>query len=68
MVVYQRPKCYSEVDTEDEMPICDHCLAVSAEDQCSSKSQVECTVMNTDTKVKYNVVVCQNIFLHNTKG
>ena len=44
MVVYQSPKCYSEVDTEDEMPICDHCLAVSAEDQCSSKSEVECTV------------------------
>ena len=56
-IVYQCPKCYSTVDIKDEMAICDHCSTVSAEDQCSSKCEVGCTVMNTDMKVKYNVAV-----------
>ena len=43
------------------MAIWDHCLRVSAEDQCSSKCEVGCTVMDTDAKVKYNVVVPHNI-------
>ena len=60
-IVYQCPKCYSKVDIKDEMAICDHCSTLSAEDQGSSKCEVACTVMNTDTKVKYNVVVPHNI-------
>ena len=38
-MVYLCPKCYSEVDIEDEMATCDHCSTVSAEYQCSSKVQ-----------------------------
>ena len=34
---------------------------MSVEDQCSSKCEVGCTVMDTDTKVKYIVVVSHNI-------
>ena len=49
------------MDIENEMPISDHCSTASAEDQCSIKSEAKCTVMNTDTKVKYNVVVPHNI-------
>ena len=60
-LVYLCPKCYSEVDIGDEMAICDQCSTVSAEDQCSSKCEVGCAVMSTDTKVKYNVVVPHNI-------
>ena len=60
-IVYQCPKCYSKVDIKDEMAISDHCLRLSAEDQCSSKCEVGCTVMDTDAKVKYNVVVPHNI-------
>ena len=36
-VVYQFPKCYSEVDIEDEMAIRDHCSTASAEYRCISK-------------------------------
>ena len=74
IIVYQCPKCYSKdenrpvkmrwpslKDIKDEMAIWDHCLRVSAEDQCSSKCEVGCTVMDTDAKVKYNVVVPHNI-------
>ena len=43
------------------MAIFDHCLRVSAEDQCSRKCEVGCTMMNTDVKFKYNVVVSHNI-------
>ena len=60
-IVYQCPKRYSEVDVEDEMTICNHCSTVSAEDQCSSKCKVGCTVMNADTEVKYNVVMPHNM-------
>ena len=60
-IVYQCPKCYSKVDIEDEMAICDNCSTVIADDHCSRKCEVECTVMNTDTKVKHNVVVPHNI-------
>ena len=60
-IVYQCPKCYSEVDIQDEIAVCDHCSTVSVEDQCSSKCEVGCTVMDTDTKVKYIVVVSHNI-------
>ena len=49
------------MDIKDEMAICDHCPKVSAEDQCSRKCEVGCTVINTDLKVKYNVVVDHNI-------
>ena len=56
-IVYQCPKWYSKVDIKDEIAICDHCSIVSAEDQCSSKCEIGCTLINTDTKVKYNVVV-----------
>ena len=60
-IVYWCPKYSSKVDIKNKMSICDHCSTVSAEDQCSSKCEVRCTVMNTDTKVKYNVVVPHNI-------
>ena len=53
IIAYQFPKCYSEADIEDEMAICDQCSRVSDDDQCSSKCEVECTFMNTDTKVKF---------------
>ena len=49
------------MDIKDEMAICHHCSRVSAEDQCSSKCEVGCAVTNTDSKVKYNVVVSHNI-------
>ena len=42
------------------MAIYDRCWTGSAEDQCSSKCEIECTVMNNDTKVKYNVAVPHN--------
>ena len=61
IIVYQCPKCCSKVDVEDEMAICNHCSTVSAEDQCSSKCEIGCTIVNTDTKAKYNVVVLHNI-------
>ena len=54
-VVYQYPICNSEVDIEDEITKWDHCSTAHTEDQCSNKCKEECTVMNTDTKVKYNV-------------
>ena len=59
--VYQCSKCYSTVDIKDEMSISDHCSTGPSEDQCSSKCKVGSTVMNTDTKVKYNIVVPHNI-------
>ena len=43
------------MDIEDEMAICDHYCTVSVEGHCSSKCEVGCIVMNTDTRVKYNV-------------
>ena len=49
------------MDTEDDMAICNHCSIVPAEYKCSSKCEVGCTVMNTDTKVKYNLFVSQSI-------
>ena len=60
-VVYQCLICNSEVDIEDEMDIWDHCSTASAKSQCSNRCKEECTVMNADTKVKYNVVVPQKI-------
>ena len=60
-IVYQCPKCFSKMDIKDEMAICSHCSTVSAEDQCSSKCEVGCRVMNTDMKVEYNVIVPHNI-------
>ena len=61
-IVYPCPNCYSEADIEDEMAICDHCSTVSVEDQYSSNYEVGCTVMNTDTKVKYIMLFCPTIF------
>ena len=55
------PKCYSEQDIEDELVKCGSCSRVSADDQCSSKCEVGCTLMNTDTKAKSNIAVSHNI-------
>ena len=46
--VYKCLKCYSDVDIEDEMAICEQRSTASAEDQCIRKCEVECIVMNTD--------------------
>ena len=48
-IVYQCP-----MDIEDKMAICDHCWAVSAEDQCSSKCEIGCTII----VLSHNILNC----------
>ena len=55
-IVYQCP-----MDIEDKMAICDHCWAVSAEDQCSSKCEIGCTIINTDKKLNI-MLLCPTTF------
>ena len=60
-IVYHYPKCYSKVDNKDEMAICNHCSTVSAEDQCNSKCEVGCKVMNTAQKLNITLL-CPTTF------
>ena len=60
-IVYQCPQCYSKVDIKDEIAIYDHCSTVSTGGYCSNICEVGYAVMNTGTKVEYDVVVPHNI-------
>ena len=55
------PKCKNSVQLDDDVAVCENCQMVSAIEECTHKSIVQCQLLAIKTSKKYDSMVAANI-------